>query len=101
MSMDGAIWSIIQEAPTDWIRLPKFESRLAIQMPRKTGYLNGESAEGAPESFMGRAFWRDTARRFKSLRRGLEAPFVALYCFVRAFFEAPRERTPDFVSRRG
>ena len=37
MSGDGAIESIIQDAPTDWIRLPKFESRLAIQTPRKTG----------------------------------------------------------------
>ena len=37
MSGDGAIESIIHEAPTDWIRLPKFDSRLAIQMSRKTG----------------------------------------------------------------
>ena len=37
MSGDGAIESIIHDAPTDWIRLPKLESRLAIQTPRKTG----------------------------------------------------------------
>jgi len=37
MSGDGAIESIIQEAPTDWIREPKLESRLAIQIERKTG----------------------------------------------------------------
>jgi hypothetical protein len=36
-SGDGAIESIIQEAPTDWIRLPKLESRLAIQTERETG----------------------------------------------------------------
>lgn len=29
--------------------------------------------------------------------RGLEALFMALYSLVRAFFEAPRERAPNFV----
>ena len=37
MSGEGAIESIIHDAPTDWIRLPKLDSRLAIQMLRKTG----------------------------------------------------------------
>ena len=37
MSGDGAIESIIQEALTDWMRLPKLDNRLAIQMLRKTG----------------------------------------------------------------
>jgi hypothetical protein len=55
MSGDGAICSIIQDAPTDWMRLPKFESRLAVQTPRKTGKRKGESAEGARGASMGHA----------------------------------------------
>ena len=63
MSGDGAIWSIIQDAPTDWMSLPKFESRLAVQTPRKTGKRKGESAEGAPASFMGWGLWGFLAGR--------------------------------------
>jgi hypothetical protein len=33
----------------------------------------------------------------ETVLRGLEAPFMALYSLVRAFFEAPRERAPNFV----
>jgi hypothetical protein len=29
--------------------------------------------------------------------RGLEAPFMVLYSLIRAVFEAPRERAPNFV----
>jgi hypothetical protein len=34
-------------APTFWIRLPKFDTRLAIQMARKMRDRNGEKAEVA------------------------------------------------------
>ena len=37
MVADSEIESIIQEAPTDWIRPPKLESVLAPQTARKTG----------------------------------------------------------------
>jgi hypothetical protein len=36
MSGEGAMDVIIQEAPTDWMRLPKFETRLAVQIIAKT-----------------------------------------------------------------
>jgi hypothetical protein len=35
MSAEGAIDVIIQEAPTAWMRLPKFEIRLAVQISAK------------------------------------------------------------------
>jgi len=41
--------SIIQEAPTDWMRLPKLENKLAIHTERNTGARRGESAEVASE----------------------------------------------------
>src|SRR5262245_11613628 len=41
---------IIHDAPTDWIRPPRFETVLAIQTLRKIGYWNGVSAERAPFS---------------------------------------------------
>jgi hypothetical protein len=45
MSAEGAIEVISQEAPTPWIRLPKFEMRLAVQMARKMRCRNGASVE--------------------------------------------------------
>ncbi|BBF71112.1 hypothetical protein SBA_ch1_33120 [Sphingomonas bisphenolicum] len=33
---------IIQAAPTDWIRPPKFDARLAVQIARKMGMESGE-----------------------------------------------------------
>jgi len=50
MSGDGAIESIIQEAPTDWIRLPKFETRLADQILRNVRERKGASVEARQES---------------------------------------------------
>jgi len=44
MSGDGAIDTIIQDAPTDWIMPPKLEAMLAIQTARKTGLRSGDSA---------------------------------------------------------
>src|SRR5687768_8489099 len=41
MSAVGASEVISQEAPTDWIRPPKLEARLASQSARKMWYLNG------------------------------------------------------------
>jgi hypothetical protein len=35
MSAEGAIDVIIHEAPTAWIRVPKFEIRLALQIIAK------------------------------------------------------------------
>jgi hypothetical protein len=34
--------TIIHDAPTDWIRLPKFDARLAIQTIRNIGMRNGD-----------------------------------------------------------
>jgi hypothetical protein len=45
MSAEGAIEVISQEAPTPWMRLPKFETRLAVQMARKMRCRNGASVE--------------------------------------------------------
>lgn len=36
---------IIQAAPTDWIKDPKFEDRLAIQMLRNVSFLNGAKGD--------------------------------------------------------
>jgi hypothetical protein len=36
MSAEGAIDVISHDAPTPWMRLPKFEIRLAVQMAAKT-----------------------------------------------------------------
>jgi hypothetical protein len=41
MSADGAMDVIIQEAPTAWMRLPKFETRLALQIIAKMREWNG------------------------------------------------------------
>ena len=41
MSADGAMDVIIHEAPTAWIRLPKFEIRLAVQIIAKMREWNG------------------------------------------------------------
>src|SRR3981081_2181289 len=41
MSAEGAIDVIIQEAPTAWMRLPKFEIRLALQIIAKMREWNG------------------------------------------------------------
>jgi hypothetical protein len=43
MSAEGAIDVIIQEAPTAWMRLPKFEIRLALQIIAKIRESNGAS----------------------------------------------------------
>src|SRR5689334_1158073 len=45
MSAEGAIEVISHEAPTPWIRLPKFEKRLAVQMARKIRCRNGARVE--------------------------------------------------------
>ena len=37
---------IIQDAPTDWIRPPKFDARLAIQTARKIGLFSDASSDG-------------------------------------------------------
>lgn len=42
MSGDGAIDVIIHDAPTAWMRLPKFDTRLAVQIIAKTRELNGD-----------------------------------------------------------
>jgi hypothetical protein len=47
MSADGASEVISHVAPTFWIRLPKFDRRLAIHMARKMRDWKGEKAEGA------------------------------------------------------
>src|SRR5436309_16131344 len=44
-SSEGAIEVISHEAPTPWIRLPKFETRLAVQMARKIRCRNGARVE--------------------------------------------------------
>jgi hypothetical protein len=41
MSGDGAMDVIIHEAPTAWMRLPKFEIRLALQIIAKMREWNG------------------------------------------------------------
>jgi hypothetical protein len=41
MSADGAIDVIIHDAPTAWIRVPKLETRLAVQIMAKTREWNG------------------------------------------------------------
>src|SRR4051794_17823606 len=45
MSAEGAIEVISHEAPTPWMRLPKLETRLAVQMARKMRCRNGPSVE--------------------------------------------------------
>jgi hypothetical protein len=54
MSADPAIVVIIHDAPTDWIRLPKFETSAASQMKRKLRCRSGANAEvrGAGEAAM-------------------------------------------------
>src|SRR5215510_1333971 len=44
MSADGASNVIAQAAPTDWNQVPKFETRLAVQMARKKRWRSGASA---------------------------------------------------------
>src|SRR5882762_8301473 len=41
MSADGAIDVIIHDAPTAWMRVPKLETRLAVQIIAKTREWNG------------------------------------------------------------
>ena len=48
---DEVIEVIIQAAPTDWMRPPKLDTRLAAQMARKVGFEKG--ASGAPAGFSG------------------------------------------------
>jgi hypothetical protein len=43
MSGEGAIDVISHEAPTDWMRLPKLETRLAVQIIAKMREWNGAS----------------------------------------------------------
>src|SRR6185436_1343343 len=60
MSGDGAIDVIIQDAPTDWISPPRFDSVLAIQTDRNTGNRKGDSADtgGSPGvSATGASVW--------------------------------------------
>src|SRR4051794_36482998 len=45
MSAEGAIEVINHEAPTPWIRLPKFETRLAVQVARKMRCRKGARVE--------------------------------------------------------
>ena len=46
MSAEPVIEVISQAAPTDWIRPPRLDARLAIQTARKIVWLNGASADG-------------------------------------------------------
>ena len=48
MSADLAIEVINHAAPTDWMRLPKFDARLANQTFRKIGIWNGEAESCVP-----------------------------------------------------
>jgi hypothetical protein len=43
MSGLGAMMVMSQDAPTPWIRLPKLETRLAIQIARKIRWRKGAS----------------------------------------------------------
>src|SRR5690349_20651628 len=43
-SADPVIEVISQAAPTDWMRLPRLDARLASQTARKIGWLKGASA---------------------------------------------------------
>jgi hypothetical protein len=56
---EAASDTIIQDAPTDWIRPPKFDARLDIHTMRKIGMVSGEGVagggEGAGESEVSRA----------------------------------------------
>src|SRR4051794_10110219 len=45
-SADPVIEVISQAAPTDWMRLPRFDAKLASHTARKTGWLKGASAAG-------------------------------------------------------
>ena len=47
MSAVGASYVISHVAPTIWIRLPKFDTRLAIHIARKMRDRKGDSAEDA------------------------------------------------------
>src|SRR5690606_7869910 len=77
MSGDGAIDVISHDAPTAWIRLPKFDTRLAIQIARKIRDRNGASvAEAVPELFRSMRSilsagvpWRASASLQRVLRR--------------------------------
>jgi hypothetical protein len=51
MSAEGASDVISHVAPTFWIRLPKFDTRLAIHMARKMRDRNGEKADVAGAAF--------------------------------------------------
>src|SRR3546814_8003857 len=49
---------IIHEAPTDWIRPPELEARLAIQTERKIGLFRGEKSEGTEGGATGTVYGR-------------------------------------------
>src|SRR6478609_5209132 len=78
-SAEAAIEVISQEAPTDWIRPPKFEIRLASQTARKTRCCRGArgdalgpggSAAGFLEASATRSRDRSVAMNRRSRRRG-------------------------------
>jgi hypothetical protein len=52
MSAEGARDVISHVAPTFWIRLPKFDSRLATHRARKMRDRKGEKADGAGASWI-------------------------------------------------
>ena len=64
MSSEAEIAVIIQAAPTDWIRPPKLETRLAIQIARNVGSAKG--ASGVPVSGSGTSFMALEERRCPS-----------------------------------
>src|SRR5690606_15940751 len=72
ISADEAMSVIIHAAPTVWISDPKFDARLAIQMARKVGCLNGER-EAELESTMYLICWLEWTDR-KPVRRGDALP---------------------------
>jgi hypothetical protein len=45
MSAESAIEVIIHEAPTDWMRPPKFDAKLANHTARKTLFRSGDKGE--------------------------------------------------------
>src|SRR5262245_19824931 len=73
MSAVGDSEVISHEAPTDWIRPPKLENRLATQSARKMRYLNGVRADArrisgrGGESFMA----EENAARFGHSGHGM------------------------------
>src|SRR3954467_15541016 len=79
----SAIWPgvppmevISHAAPTDWIRPPKFDARLAIQISRKIVCRNGASWDGLVIAFYSRARTATHAPYWpRRLLTGFELPY--------------------------